>query len=296
MLARAMAMSRQEITDERRRGRVAGIAAIASAVLLSAATVWSGVINSDRPSKGEARQLRFFDDHAGELIAITALRAVAFLLVILAIVHLHRALVARTETSSTALLVGVFGAVALAIGGLAQSIALASEASDFSARGFTSARAADQAAEDVASEPFPLVSGIVAFAGTLGLAFWFVIGSLSAMRAGLLTRFIGVLGIIVGPAFVFGFGLPVMFFWLLAIGVLFLGRWPRGLPPAWDAGEPVPWTPLSAPAEAPAEPEAIGGSRNGDVDPVGPGVKKPDAPGGNPDEPVEQRQKRKRRR
>jgi hypothetical protein len=291
-----MAMTDQELADERRRGRAAGIAAIAAAILLSAATVWSGVLNSDRPGEGKARQLRFFDDHAAELVAITALRAVAFLLVIFAILHLHRALSSRTEVSSTALVVGVFGALALALGGVGQSFALAAEASDFTARSFSTVRAADQAAEDAAREPLPLITGIVAFAGTLGLAFWFVLSSLNAMRIGLLTRFIGVLGILVGPAFVFGFGLPVMFFWLLAIGVLFLGRWPRGLPPAWAAGEAIPWTPLSRPADEPAEAPALGGSRNGDVDPVGPGVKKAEEPATDPSIRDEGRQKRKRRR
>ena len=58
---------------------------------------------------------------------------------------------------------------------------------------------------------------------------WFVLGSLNAMRVGLLTRFWGILGVIIGPGFVFGFAPPVMVFWLIAIGVLFLGRWPRGL-------------------------------------------------------------------
>ncbi|MEA2217731.1 MAG: hypothetical protein QOJ35_357, partial [Solirubrobacteraceae bacterium] len=30
-------------------------------------------------------------------------------------------------------------------------------------------------------------------------------------------------------------------FWLIALGVLFLGRWPAGQPPAWVTGEAQPW-------------------------------------------------------
>ena len=53
----------------------------------------------------------------------------------------------------------------------------------------------------------------------------------------------GVLGMIVGATFV----LPIdqqgviRAFWLVAIGFLIAGRWPNGMPPAWQTGEAVPW-------------------------------------------------------
>lgn len=78
---------------------------------------------------------------------------------------------------------------------------------------------------------------------TLGTGFLLV--ALNAMRAGLLTRFMGVLGIIAGVLLalpVFGGPLPVVqSFWLFAIGLLLLGRWPGGAPPAWAAGVAMPW-------------------------------------------------------
>ena len=77
--------------------------------------------------------------------------------------------------------------------------------------------------------------------GVLALGFWLVKGSLDAMRLGLLTRFMGVLGIALGPALVLGFGLFVLPLWLIALGVLFLGCWPRGMPPAWSDGRAEPW-------------------------------------------------------
>ena len=77
--------------------------------------------------------------------------------------------------------------------------------------------------------------------GVLALGFWLVKGSLDAMRVGLLTRFMGVMGIALGPALVLGFGLLVLPLWLVALGVLFLGRWPRGMPPAWITGRAEPW-------------------------------------------------------
>jgi hypothetical protein len=64
------------------------------------------------------------------------------------------------------------------------------------------------------------------------------------MRVGLLTRFMGVLGMIVGVLLVFPIGSPVPIvqtFWLAALAVLFLDRWPGGGPTAWRSGEAQPW-------------------------------------------------------
>ena len=65
------------------------------------------------------------------------------------------------------------------------------------------------------------------------------------MRVGLLTRFMGVLGIIVGVLFI----IPqlegqipfVKIVWLLGLSLLFLQRWPKAMPPAWVTGEAQPW-------------------------------------------------------
>ena len=50
--------------------------------------------------------------------------------------------------------------------------------------------------------------------------------------------------------------LPILqVFWLGALGVLFLGRWPNERGPAWDTGDPDPW-PTAAELRAEAEAEA----------------------------------------
>lgn len=82
------------------------------------------------------------------------------------------------------------------------------------------------------------------FAGTVALAFAFVIIALNAMRAGLLSRFMGILGIIAGALIVLPLipGIPVVqIFWLGAVGALYLGVWPGGRGPAWETGEDDPW-------------------------------------------------------
>ena len=122
-------------------------------------------------------------------------------------------------------------------------------------------------AEDVLRHSTTLVAGL-SLAASIGVGFATIMVSLNAMRAGLLSRFMGVLGMILGALFV----LPliaspiVQLFWLLALGALFLGVWPGGRGPAWETGEAVPWPspqrgvftagqPADAEPEEDAEPE-----------------------------------------
>jgi hypothetical protein len=67
--------------------------------------------------------------------------------------------------------------------------------------------------------------------------------SLNAMRAGLLSRFMGILGIIVGVFYALPqLGGPILqLFWMPALGLLFLNRWPGGRGPAWETGAEEPW-------------------------------------------------------
>src|SRR5581483_9250818 len=53
----------------------------------------------------------------------------------------------------------------------------------------------------------------------------------------------GVLGIMAGVFFLpFLPGLPIVqTFWLIALGVLLVGRMPSGTPPAWETGRAEPW-------------------------------------------------------
>jgi hypothetical protein len=92
-----------------------------------------------------------------------------------------------------------------------------------------------------------IFAAIVGLPGTLGLALSLVFVALNAMRVGLLTRFMGVLGMITGALMVIQLPalLIVQFFWLMWLAFLFWGRWPGGVPPAWKTGKAEPW-PTSA--------------------------------------------------
>jgi hypothetical protein len=63
------------------------------------------------------------------------------------------------------------------------------------------------------------------------------------MRTGLLTRFLGILGMLsaalaILSQFLFSF---VLTFWLISLGLLCLNRGPGGAPPAWRTGKAEPW-------------------------------------------------------
>lgn len=83
----------------------------------------------------------------------------------------------------------------------------------------------------------------VGLAVQLAFAFGFVLVSLNAMRAGLLTRFLGYLGVISAVLFVLMvLPLPIVqAFWLANVALLLWNiRGPRE-PPAWQSGEAVAW-------------------------------------------------------
>lgn len=98
-------------------------------------------------------------------------------------------------------------------------------------------------ANHLLSAPLLAIFQVMDYAGELALAVAFVLVSLQAMRAGLLTRFMGYLGIIAGILVLFVITpVPIVqAYWLVGLGVLFSGRWPNGTPPAWQSGQVERW-------------------------------------------------------
>lgn len=76
--------------------------------------------------------------------------------------------------------------------------------------------------------------------GRLGLAVALFYSCLYGMRTGLLSRFWGSLGMALGVAALL---LLVQFtlIWFIYFGLLLIGKLPGGKPPAWAAGEAIPW-------------------------------------------------------
>ena len=80
------------------------------------------------------------------------------------------------------------------------------------------------------------------FPALLGMIVAMVYVPLQALRAGLLTRFFGTLGMALGVSLILLPPAPVLLaLWFGYLGLLFVGRVPGGRPPAWEAGEAIPW-------------------------------------------------------
>lgn len=110
----------------------------------------------------------------------------------------------------------------------------------------------------------------------------FVMISLQAMNVGLLTRFVGYLGMFAGALVIFPIvQVPIVeTYWLLAVAYMVSGRWPTGVPPAWRSGRSEPW-PSSAEMRAKRMDQAgSGAGRRGKAAPPAPvPVAEPDAAG-----------------
>jgi hypothetical protein len=80
------------------------------------------------------------------------------------------------------------------------------------------------------------------FPALLGMIIVTVYVPLQALRAGLLTRFFATLGMALGASLILLPQAPVLIaLWFGYLGLLFVGRVPGGRPPAWEAGEAIPW-------------------------------------------------------
>jgi hypothetical protein len=236
-----------------------------------------------------AAQVLFYDEHAAPLLAIAAVLAIGALALLLPLTYLYKAVKARRpQIPAVAMVMSVSGPVALALSEVILQAGIAWKAHDFAG----SADHSSQAARDLLSSGIIVAGQVLRQAAVIALGFAFVLVSLNAMRVGLLTRFMGVLGIIVGALFVIPLGSQpvVQTFWLLALAALLAGRWPNAIPPAWAAGTAVPWPSsqdLQAVRDA-ASARSAGDEPQADDEPEG-----PDTPG-RPHPSSKKKRRRKR--
>lgn len=218
----------------------AALCAAASAVATLAGQAWLIAITQKSKTNELTYQLLFFDSHGGSLLPASILAGIGSLLLVGPLLYLFRATQARRpQLPGVAQITAWFGPIAAGIGQIALQVVLLDKAHQFATTG---AQTYAQA-KHITDESILKVMQGLQLAGQLSLGFAFVIISLNAMRVGLLTRFMGVLGIIVGVLFVIPLGTLqiVQPFWLGALVALILGRWPNGQPPAWKTGKAEPW-------------------------------------------------------
>jgi hypothetical protein len=203
-----------------------------------------GLSSSDR----DAEQLRDFHAHAGSLLIFAILSAIGVLLLIPGFVYLLRAARDRNPKVRKEMIYLVF----LGFGVLAVSLVISWAARNEAANSFVNAmprpkfpsHSANGLLDD--SSLGQAAAGLI-LPAALGIIASGVYTGLQCTRAGLMTRFWGTFGmaVSVGVLFLGPIGVAL---WMIYVGLL-IGNWlPRGRPPAWAAGEAIPWP---RPGEAP---------------------------------------------
>jgi hypothetical protein len=269
----------EQLQWEARLRRPAAAAAFLAGALLLAGTIVLLSIPEDRAGiEPRPDQFLSVNDSPGTLIFATALQAAAVLFMIGAFYYLFRAVVHRDPNIPRwFVFLVVAGPVMYAIAQILGAMTTVDAAEIFAERASTigdcptirGEAGGDCAADLLEDNASPIGVGL-GLAGTVGTAFLFVMLPLRARRAGLLSPFMSILGVIAGVLFVLPLipAMPVILqaFWLGALGALFLGNWPGGRGPAWETGDADPWPTaaerrgLASPGEGepqPPEPEPV---------------------------------------
>jgi hypothetical protein len=207
-----------------------------------------------------ATEVKYISQHAFALIAASTVKAISLIaLTFVLLLLLDAVRFRRPETWRAARPLVLIGGFGLALVTLVHQIVGAVRAHQFAAgHDFTShavERALTQGAVNVGSQYLDLLAALALMAGIVAVC-------VNAMRVGLLTRWMGVIGIFSGVLIFLPIGGATLeivpAFWMLAMGILYMGRWPNGEPPAWAAGEPRPW-PTAAERRAEREEQAGNG-------------------------------------
>lgn len=225
---------------EARRAPAAATAAFAAGLLTIVSLVIQIAVIGE-PADDDRGALIRIDENATALYGSLASQVLSLVALAGALYYLLRAtMTRRPEVPRFVMVLLPLAPVLLAVGGILTQIDLGNVADRFLGSGPKTNMRAENLLEDRS-----VVSGIVASGGTLCLALSFVFVSLNSMRAGLLSRFMGIIGIFVGALLVLplvpGGQSFIQLFWVIALGVLFLGRWPGGRGPAWETVEAIPW-------------------------------------------------------
>jgi Domain of unknown function (DUF4386) len=224
--------------ETRMRTRIA-VAAIAGGLLLLVASLLQLV---GPHSNVNELTIGLIEEHKRfplDLIA-NVVQAVAWAGIAVALKFLFDSVRARRPQVNVAFVwIVLFGAVVISVSGIVSAIVIAIKAHQF----VTTGNQTYQQANHLTSGPLLTVLSYANLLGLLAAAVGFVLVSLNSMRVGLLTRFMGYVGIFAGVLILFVVTpVPVVeAYWLVALGYLISGRWPSGLPPAWMSGEAQPW-------------------------------------------------------
>jgi hypothetical protein len=273
----------QQLDWEARHRFRAAFAAAVSAVAILAGQILEQTLNAGAPSlpvldalqklaePGSVREqpsaqvpyAEYLRDNAVELIASRTVTAIGYFALAYALTFLAAAIRARRpQFAKWAFYLPVVSAVLFGVAWIAGGIGRLSDANQVIDGDGTIGSVQDLGQAGVSE-----LAGVLLTPAALALTVAIVLIALNGMRTGLLTRFMGALGIVVGVFQIIqvGASLPlVQTFWLGALALLFAGRRPGGDPPAWRTGRAEPWPTGQQAAEArkarqegeePAEPD-----------------------------------------
>ena len=249
----------QQLEWEKRLRPRAALAVILAGVTLFLGQLGQAILSSSAPSSsflealqrteqpGPVEQLKslqipiaeYLQDHAAILLLTFVVQGIGYFALAYGLTFLAAATKARREAfPKFALYLPVVGGVLAGVSSIGRGVGRAVDVSNFLDGPRTVADA-----QDIGLGGLSLVAEVIYYPASLALAAGIVIVSLQAMRAGLLTRFLGIMGVIVGALQVIQIiPLPlVQAYWFIALGVIFLGRRPGGQPPAWQTGREEPW-------------------------------------------------------
>lgn len=306
----------EQLQWEARFGRPAAVAAFAAGLLLLAGTVLLQTMLEDRGEHIEALAdfLLSVDESPSTLVIQSIMQGLGALCLIPVFYYLFRATVHRVPQIPRWFVYFIFiGPLLYAAAQVFGAIDRVDVAEMFAAEDYTlddpdPERLAEQCpairgdvggdcAQELLQQNANIAAALPSLVGSVLVAFMYVMVPLRARRAGLLSPFMAILGVIAGVLLVLQLVplVPVILqaFWLGAVGALFLGNWPGGRGPAWESGEPDPWpTPaerrgLAPPPDEDADAGAPGAANGG-------GPSEPPEPEPVPDRPSSRKRKRKR--
>jgi hypothetical protein len=224
---------------ERRWSVPVGVTAFVAAALPVASLLIRAPAFSDRPP-GNRGVLIALDENPGAIVASAVIQSLATALTAVVLFYLLRAARGRREIPKGFEYLVIATPVVAAIGLIWSQLGLIDVAEGFAGSGDTTESRADRLLEDR-----QVTGDMFALAGNFLSALSFVLVALNAMRVGLLSRFLGYLGVIIGALIVLplvpGGASLLQLFWLPAVALVILGRGPIQRGPAWVTGEAAPW-------------------------------------------------------
>ncbi|HEY1457630.1 MAG TPA: hypothetical protein VGF15_03840 [Solirubrobacteraceae bacterium] len=250
---------KQRVEEETARRARLGVPAVVAGVLyLLSAIILNAILNSAptvgplqglTPAlNGQANPVRsprweevvYESHHALQLIAGSVLTSIALgiltvcLLFVLGAVT-HR----RPETSPLARPLVLAGGSLIALLGVINEVVLSIRRHHFVSAHNYSIHAVNAITHNTGYDILAIFTPLAGLALVAGM----IITMLGCVRVGLLPRWMGMVGgvsavLLLLPTPTFDL---IPSFWLVALGILMMGRWPKGDPPAWAAGEARPW-------------------------------------------------------